>query len=239
MSITTVLFDLDGTLLPMDQDLFTKSYFKLLAKKVAHLGFEAAALVDGIWAGTKAMVMNNGTQTNEEAFWKKFAGIFGDWVLEHKAVFEEFYRVEFQQAKAFCGFNPKASDTVEKLKKKGIGVALATNPIFPQTATISRIGWAGLNPADFDMVTTYENSCFSKPNLAYYRDLLSRLGRRAEECLMVGNDVSEDMVAEKLGMKVFLLTDCLINREGKDISAYPCGSFDSLQVFLKKEGVLA
>ena len=25
-----ILFDLDGTLLPMDQDLFTKTYFKYL-----------------------------------------------------------------------------------------------------------------------------------------------------------------------------------------------------------------
>ena len=122
---------------------------------------------------------------------------------------------------------------LEKLKKKGIGVALATNPIFPQAATISRIGWAGLNPADFDMVTTYENSCFSKPNLAYYRDLLSRLGRRAEECLMVGNDVSEDMVAEKLGMKVFLLTDCLINKKNADISACPQGSFRQLVDYIE------
>ena len=31
--ITTVLFDLDGTLLPMDQDLFVKSYFGILFPK--------------------------------------------------------------------------------------------------------------------------------------------------------------------------------------------------------------
>ena len=35
MSITTVLFDLDGTLLPMDNDVFTKCYFKLLVQQLA------------------------------------------------------------------------------------------------------------------------------------------------------------------------------------------------------------
>lgn len=33
--IDTILFDLDGTLLPMDQDAFTEYYFKLLAGKMA------------------------------------------------------------------------------------------------------------------------------------------------------------------------------------------------------------
>ena len=35
MSLKMILFDLDGTLLPMDQDVFTESYFKLLCKKMA------------------------------------------------------------------------------------------------------------------------------------------------------------------------------------------------------------
>ena len=35
MNYQMVLFDLDGTLLPMDQDEFTKGYFKLLAAKLA------------------------------------------------------------------------------------------------------------------------------------------------------------------------------------------------------------
>lgn len=48
---------------------------------------------------------------------------------------------------------------------------------------------------------------------------------------MVGNDVKEDMIAESLGMKVFLLTDCLINREGQDISRYRHGSFDCLSEY--------
>ena len=66
MAITTVLFDLDGTLLPMDQDVFTTGYFKSLCKKVAPLGYEPEKLVKAIWAGMAAMVKNDGSETNEK-----------------------------------------------------------------------------------------------------------------------------------------------------------------------------
>jgi len=45
---------------------------------------------------------------------------------------------------------------------------------------------------------------------------------------MVGNDVGEDMITQQLGMKVFLLADCLINKAGADISQYPNGDFSEL-----------
>ena len=51
---------------------------------------------------------------------------------------------------------------------------------------------------------------------------------------MVGNDVSEDMIAAQLGMQVFLLTDCMINKDNIDISQYPHGSFDALMAFLQE-----
>ena len=53
------------------------------------------------------------------------------------------------------------------------------------------------------------------------------------QCLMVGNDVGEDMVARSLGMQVFLLTDCLINKAGEDIEKYPHGSFPELLHYIR------
>ena len=112
-------------------------------------------------------------------------------------------------------------------------IVLATNPLFPRIATESRIQWAGLDAADFAMITTYETSRFCKPNPDYYRDILQTLDVSAEECLMVGNDAAEDMIASELGINVFLLTDCLINRNNADISKYPHGGFDDLQAFCR------
>ena len=226
--IKNILFDLDGTLLPMDQDKFTKGYFGRLVKKLAPLGYDPQKTVDGIWAGTAAMVKNDGTVTNEEAFWKKFSEIFGEKSLDDKPVFDEFYRVEFEEVKSDCGFNPDAAKAVKRLKERGFRLILATNPIFPAFATESRIKWAGLDKEDFELYTTYEDSHYCKPNPEYYREITERLSLDPAECLMVGNDAEEDTAAEKLGIKVFLLTDCLINKKERDISAYPHGGFEEL-----------
>ena len=235
MKLTTVLFDLDGTLLPMDNDEFTRGYFKLLAAKLAPHGYEPKQLVDAIWAGTAAMVKNDGTQSNEYAFWKRFSALYGEKALADKPLFDAFYSNEFQKAQELCGYNPKTAEAVRLAKEIGFRVVLATNPIFPAVATESRIRWAGLTPADFELYTTYENIGFCKPNPSYYLEITGRLNVAPEECLMVGNDVTEDMAAKSAGMEAFLLTDCLINREGKDIAQYRHGDFDRLLGFLREE----
>lgn len=233
MDITTVLFDLDGTLLPMDNDEFTKEYFKLLTLCFEPRGYEPRKLVKAVWAGTSAMVKNIGVQSNEEVFWDKFSEIYGDQIHADRPVFDAFYNNEFQKAKMCCGFEPKAAAIVHKIKKSGRRVILATNPIFPAVATESRIRWAGLAPEDFEMYTTYENIGFCKPNPDYYKEIINRMGLSAANCLMVGNDVREDIeAAQSVGMNVFLLTDCLINRENTDISVFPHGGFDKLDAML-------
>ena len=235
MPITTVLFDLDGTLLPMDQEAFTTGYFKLLAKKLAPHGYEPKSLVDAIWAGTAAMVKNDGSRTNEQAFWEKFAEIYGaDKARDDQPLFEDCYAPEFAAAREYCGFNAAAAETVRRLKARGLRAALATNPIFPRIATEQRIRWAGLAPEDFALCTTYENSTFCKPNPDYYREVARTLGVSPAECLMVGNDALEDMAARETGMDVFLLTDCLINTKGRDLSAYPKGDFAALNAYLDR-----
>lgn len=226
--ITTVFFDLDGTLLPMDQEKFVKSYLGRMAKKMAPHGYEPEMLVKSVWMGTGAMVKNDGSATNETVFWNVFDQLFGRDTRVDEPLFEEFYRNEFQAVKDDCGFDPRAAEAIRQIKALGLRTVLATNPLFPPIATQSRVRWAGLEPEDFEFITTYDNSCFCKPNPDYYREILGKLNLKAEECVMVGNDVNEDMVARELGMKVFLLTDCILNKDNKDISQYPCGSFPEL-----------
>ena len=60
MKYKAILFDLDGTLLPMDNNVFVKGYFKELAKKLSPIGLEPDKLIETVWAGTKAMVKNDG-----------------------------------------------------------------------------------------------------------------------------------------------------------------------------------
>lgn len=233
MKRKAILFDLDGTLLPMDQDVFAHAYMKGLAAKVAPLGYDPKKLVETIWAGTVAMMKNDGKCTNEAVFWDYFCGVFGEDARKDEPVFEDFYRNEFQLVRNSCGYQEKSARLIARIRELGFTVVLATNPLFPAIATQSRIRWAGMEPEDFAFVTTYENSSYCKPNPDYYREILNKMDLDPKECVMVGNDVGEDMIAEKLGMKVFLLTDCLINRDNKDISAYPQGSFDALEAFVE------
>ena len=233
MSVKVVLFDLDATLLPMDQDAFVTAYFETLTKKLVSCGYDRKVAMDAVWNGVVDMMKDDGQRTNEEAFWNRFESIYGKISQKDLLVFDEFYDNDFDSIRELCGFDPSASKVVRELKNKGYRVVLATNPVFPFVATKKRIEWAGLSACDFEYITTYENSTYSKPHVNYYTEILKAIGADASECLMVGNDTRDDMVAESLGMKVFLATKCLINKENKDISVYPRGDLEDLVEFIK------
>ena len=223
-----IFFDLDGTLLPLDQDAFVNTYFAALIKAIAQRGYSPHRIKQALLLSTQAMVTNKGKKTNEFALIDAMVSVLGERILQDLDLFDDFYDCEFEQIKEICGCNPQAKETIRLAKEKGFLLVLATNPLFPRRATESRIRWAGLSPEDFDLITTYENFSFAKPNLDYYREILARMHLAPEDCLMVGNDVDEDMITAELGMSVFLLTDCLLNRSKTDISQFPHGSFKEL-----------
>ena len=233
MSIKAVLFDLDGTLLPMDQDKFVGAYFKLLTARLATIGYDPKVFGDCLYKGVAAMVMNDGTCLNEKRFWDVFTAMFGEESMKDKPFVDEFYRTEFNQVQQACGYSPMAKEIINTVRARGLRPILATNPLFPAMATENRMRWAGLEPEDFEYYTVYDNSHYCKPNPKYYLEILERIGCKPEECVMVGNDVGEDMLVEDLGMKTFLLTDCLINKKNVDISKYAQGGFEELKAFIE------
>ncbi len=236
MKLTTVLFDLDGTLLPMDENLFVKVYFKNLAARLGNHGYNGEKLIAAIWNGTAVMMKNDGSKTNEAAFWDSFCEVFGEDARKDEPIFEDFYKNEFSCVRDVCECDPLADKTVKEIHSLGLRTALATNPLFPQIATHSRIAWAGCAREDFELITTYENSSFCKPSAGYYEHILRELGVSAEECLMVGNNVDEDILAaERLGMRVFLMPRCIINQSETDYSRFPQGGFPELMEYIKNE----
>lgn len=228
----TILFDLDGTLLPMDEKAFTELYFGALALKGKEMGIEPKLLIHAIYEGIKAMVANQGQETNEAVFWNTMVSIIGKDVLNTIPVFERFYQNEFYQVKAATKPRPEVKTMIAKLREKGYRLILATNPLFPQIATHTRMQWAGLDPADFVWVTTYENASFAKPNPAYYEEILKHHGIHPDQCMMIGNDMDEDMVAATLGLKTFLVTDCLIQRREVSYPIHHRGTFEELIAYL-------
>lgn len=232
--IKAVCFDLDGTLLPLDIDTFCRYYFGMMATRMAEHGYDPKTFVGAIVQGTHAMYGNDGSITNEEAFWRAFCGVLGESAREAEPILAEFYEKEFDSTRAACGFDAEAAPTLAHCRELGLRVAIATNPLFPEIATRKRLAFAGIDPQTVEFYTTYEDHRYCKPSKGYYLEVASRLGLSPEECLMVGNDVGEDMAAARAGMQVFLLVnEHLINKTGEDIDRYPHGGFDELLAFIE------
>lgn len=230
--LKSILFDLDGTLAPFMQEDFVRSYFKALVARLAPMGYDGEKLVAALWKGVAAMTANDGQSTNRQIFWACFTQEMGIQALALEGILDDFYAREFDVARESLRENVSRGPLIHGLREKGYDVVLATNPIFPAVAVETRLGWVGLRGEDFDYITTYENSRHSKPSLDYYRDILDHLGRRPEECLMVGNNPADDMAAAQLGLQVYLVTDCIENPDGLPVGGYPHGAFRELEASL-------
>ena len=232
--LNTILFDLDGTLAPFVQDEFVHAYFKALVKRLVPMGYDGEKLVAALWKGVDAMVENDGSQTNRQRFWAVFTRELGIQALALESVLEDFYARKFDAVRSVLKEEADRGPLIRGLREKGYTVFLATNPIFPEVAVETRLNWVGLSGGDFDGMTTYENSRRSKPNPGYYRDILERLGRRGEECLMIGNNPVDDMAALKAGLSAYLVTDYVENPGGVPLEQYPHGSFRMVRASLEK-----
>ena len=232
--ITTLLFDLDGTLLPMDNEHFTRGYFKRLVPRVAHL-LPPDQFVAQLWKSTAAMVQSDDeTRTNEEVFKQDFLAAVGGREEDWWPIVEDFYAGEFGDLIELSNPTPLARQVCEAALAKGYRLVLATNPLFPRPATEHRMRWANVADLPFDLVTTYENSHFCKPNPHYYQEIMQKVGVAPDECMMIGNDSYEDLIAGTLGMKTFYVTDCAID-EGKALPFDHSGKMSDLLAFIQNE----
>ncbi len=219
------MFDLDGTLLPLFQEEFVKVYFGLLCKKLAPFGYQPDDTVKAVWAGTRGMVKNDGSRKNIEIFWEVFRKMLNG-LPDAKPFCDEFYTNEFDGVKSVLKYEVSRREQIERLKAAGLRLVLATNPVFPTDAFKTRLKWVGLDYSDFEYVTDYGNSSFCKPNPAYYKEIMDKLSLDPTECLMIGNNVTEDMAAAQTGMSVFLVPEFLENPNELDYSEFMQGTLD-------------
>jgi len=133
-----------------------------------------------------------------------------------------------------CYPNPLAADVVNSLKEEGYRLILASDPTTPNESQIIRTRWAGLNPDDFELITSFEDFHHCKPNLRYYQEILDIQNLKADECIMVGNDIVCDMTANKLGLDVFLITAESQEKYCYDASIYKSGSLQDFCDFMTK-----
>lgn len=236
--VDTFLFDLDGTLLPVDTDKMLDEYFLSLTKKLSSI-FDPHFLFKSLYSASMDMINNlEPNKTNEEVFFDSFLKKVNYPKEELDTLFRDFYLNDYKELRKNIKPNKYVKESIEILKDRGYKLVLATNPVFPQIAILERLRWAGLNESYFDFITTYENMHFCKPHIQYYEEILKVINKKPENCYMVGNDVEEDLIAFKLGMRTFLIEDYMINRNSKNIVATQKGSYKDLYEFVLslKEG---
>ncbi len=236
-----LLFDLDGTLLNVDMNFFLPKYFKKMESLAYARGYHGAdQLVDQVLKATGAMIANrNPDCKNEEVFMKDF---FAGWHYpreEFEGFFADFYRVCFPDLQQYSQPFSMAPQVMRHLAGVNIMKVIATNPVFPHTAIEQRMEWAGIAQFHFDLVTTYENMHFCKPHQEYYREICDIIKVDPTECLMIGNDVEQDMVAGETGMKTYLVQDLLVSRGKKNYQPDWKGFWPDLYRFIRSTVTLS
>ncbi|BBJ28208.1 HAD family hydrolase [Athalassotoga saccharophila] len=196
------LFDLDGTLLLSDEDIFYENYFKLVSSEFSE--FEPHEFVKAINEIIKEMTVQDDLRDNYHKFMDKIGSRFKRDPSEFEKRFIDFYNGKFKLLKSLTLPN---RELIEKMRNlDGIKV-LATNPLFPEIAIKERMKWAGLREEEFDLITFMENSHYLKPNLKYFIEIASKIKVDPVECTMIGNDPILDGACQKVGMKFVLIGD--------------------------------
>jgi FMN phosphatase YigB (HAD superfamily) len=227
-----VLFDLDGTLLHVDTRQLMQAYVQSLAQ-----WFEDVVPPDRfmrcLLAASQAMVENRDPErTNEQVFGGTFFPAIGISEAAMAPRVAEYYARAFPQLRVWASPDPDARRAVTAVLNRGLAAVVATNPIFPRAAIMQRLEWAGIADLPFAHVTTLETSHFCKPHPEYFLEIADTIQAHPQECMMVGNDAQLDIVAQRVGMRTYLVTNHLIARGEIPAPADHTGTLAELAEFL-------
>jgi HAD superfamily hydrolase (TIGR01549 family) len=208
--VTTLLLDLDDTLLINPVDQFIPTYLRLFAIFVSDL-VDPKQFSNHLLYCTDCMIANN---TIDQTLKQTFDKVFFPFFAEKQAQLEEridcFYKEQFPSLEKLTKPRKEAIQLIEFAFNQGMNVVVATNPIFPMQAQLQRLDWAGLSLKHypFKLVTSYESLHFAKPNPAYYAEILAQLGWPDGPVCMIGDNLSDDILpAAMLGISTLLLSN--------------------------------
>jgi FMN phosphatase YigB (HAD superfamily) len=204
--LTSILFDLDNTLILFDEARFFQEYFRRIEALFADL-MPADIFRKRLISATHALLQNNGEMTNVEYFLKAFNEQSANRRDKLWNRFLYFYETEYDKIKVKVTLPDDLHETFDKIVRTGLKLVLASNPIFPLNVQMKRLAWAGLDHFHFDLVTHIENMSFCKPRIEYYLEICRKIHEPPEACLMVGNDPVNDMIATRAGLKTYLTDD--------------------------------
>lgn len=200
--LEAVLIDLDNTLIIFDEIAFYDRYFRRLYPWFENL-FSRNEFLERLVDATLNMEKNNGDASNLDFFLGSFSAGREKEREEFWRRFERFYREEFGTVSVDVTPAGNLQTVLQELRCRNLKMVLASNPLYPEAAMATRLSWGGVDRGMFDLVTHIENMSFVKPRLGYYRQVCEKIDVPPGQCLMVGNDPVNDMVASLAGMKTY------------------------------------
>ena len=216
----TLLLDLDDTLLNTNMDAFIPAYFQALSRELApHIAPEI--MLRALMSGTKQMIESEDfSQTLEQVFNTVFYPQINSPYEKISAAIENFYDHVFPTLGEVTTPKPETKPFIDWAFSQGFRIAIATDPIFPRKATYHRLRWAGFEPEQFELVSSFEHFHFSKTHPAYYAEVLGRMGWPDGPVLMVGNDMDRDIrPAQMLGLATYHVDDEPASTSGPEAGA--------------------
>ncbi len=203
--ISTLLFDLDDTLLINPMETFLPGYFGQLARHFELGEVEGRRLRQAVLRGTDAVAASlDPLRDLLSVFYEHFYPAMGWEPAAYTPRFDAFYRERFAKLQPLTRPAPAARATLEWALAAGYQVVIATAPLFPLAAIRERLRWAGVGDLPYAHITAIETSHFTKPHPQYLTEILAHLGKRPAEALVIGNDWHADLVpAAKLGLAHF------------------------------------
>ncbi len=200
----TLLLDLDDTLLDTNIESFLPAYYKALADYLSPQ-VVPSVLMPALMSGIGLMLANDDPSvTLQQVFESDFYPRIAVPKESLRDSIDDFYASVFPTLSVATRIRPEARELVDWALSEGHQVALATDPLFPRRATLERVRWAGLDPEQFDLISSYETFHFTKSHPAFFAEFLGRLGWPERPVLMAGNDVQRDLLpAQSLGLTTY------------------------------------
>lgn len=196
--IKAVLLDLDNTLIHNRDSDFVTAYLQSLDRHFhEHHGIKSVA--EAVLAGLRLPKRRaDDVRTNHAVMLNHLSLAVQRSPSELDSAFGEFYRREYPALKECTqALGDLPARLIRSLRDRDIAVVIATNPVYPAAAIEQRMQWAGLphDPDTYALVTHAENMHYAKPDLAYFAEIIARVGVEPDEAVMIGDNPHNDIAA--------------------------------------------
>ncbi len=193
--IKAVLLDMDNTLLHNPDARFASAFRQLFDDF-----FRDEFAIDSSIHALRAGFANMGRDlANCPANTEALVDCLAHWLPlsrnDADQALRRFYAEVYGELQPLVSPVDSAAALIESLLEQGLLVAIATNPLYPESAILQRLEWAGLGglASEFAIVTHSENMHFAKPQPEYMAEVVARVGIEPDEALMVGDSAVNDI----------------------------------------------